>query len=375
MKICFVINKYDFFYTHRFALAKKFTSFSEVSVLTDLDNADKKIIEKISKSDISLYSIPKRSSRKGMAGFFIYLARLRNAIKKIEPDMVFFVTLEISLIGAIISWFNTRINSYYLITGYGPYFFKTNIKNKIFYVVSKYIFVSSAKKFNSKFIFQNTDDKNIFLNNGFASEKNILLIHGSGIDTEEIKFIQRHGSQSISFLFASRLVKSKGIIEYIEAGKIIKQIYPEVTLNIAGKYDILDSDKISNELFLEIQNSDIFNYLGNIDHDSIYDHLLNSDIFILPSHGEGIPKAALEAAASGMPLILSDASGCKECIQGKENGLLVKMMSVESVKHAMETIILNPELVAEMGSASRKLIENKFSINNIANQYKKELMS
>ena len=100
-------------------------------------------------------------------------------------------------------------------------------------------------------------------------------------------------------------------------------------------------------------------------------HYLDSDIFILPSYAEGLPKSALEAAASGMPLILSKTSGCKECVVEDNNGFLVEIKDISSIKVAMEKIIANPNLIPQMSQNSRKLIKNKFSLRLIFNSYKK----
>ncbi len=370
MKICFVVNECNFFYSHRFGLAKKLASFAEVFIITDTEHADQRVIDKISDSNINIHNVKRRTSTKGIFGFILYLLKIRGEIRKIRPSAIFFVTLEISLVGAILSWFNRRTQLFFLITGFGPFLFKKNLKNRVLYLAHKIVFLSIKYKQNSKFIFQNFEDKNIFIQQRFSSEKNSILIHGSGIDVKNIRYFQRDGSKPLSFLFSSRLVKAKGAKEYLQAGKIIKGIYPEVSINIAGKYDEADPDKISKKLFDEIQNSDSVNYLGEINHDEIQQYYLDSEIFVLPSYGEGLPKSALEAAASGMPLILSDASGCKECLKDKENGLLIEMMNTESLKLAMESMILNPKKISAMSNASRQLVEEKFSIEKIAYAYK-----
>lgn len=370
MKICFVINECNFFYSHRFILAKKLTSSAEVFVLTDTSNMESGIIEKILASNIKLYELPRRTSTKGVFGVFFYFTRLLNAIQQIKPSSIFFVTLELSFFGVIISWFYRKISCFYLITGLGQYFFNQSIKNKIINFIYKIIFQSSKLKLNSKFIFQNTDNKKTLIDHGYVLERQSILIHGSGVDLENIKFTKRSGLKPISFLFSSRLVKAKGIREFIEAGIVIKKLYPEISLNIAGRYDPSDPDSISEKLFQEIQNLNIFNYLGNIDYDDTQQLYLNSDIFVLPSYGEGLPKAALEAATSGMPLILSNVSGCAECLHEGINGFVVDFHDALSVKNAMEKFITEPSIIKKMSINSRQLIESKFSIKRISDQYK-----
>ena len=95
-----------------------------------------------------------------------------------------------------------------------------------------------------------------------------------------------------------------------------------------------------------------------------------SDIFILPSYAEGLPKAAIEAAASGMPLIISKTAGCKECVNHENNGLLVELGDALNLKNAMEKMIINPSLISQMSRNSRQLVKEKFSIDLIFQQYK-----
>jgi len=375
MKICFVVNECNFFYSHRFELAKKLVTLAEVYLVTDCTNTEHKVLEEISEAKIKLFPVKKRSSKKGLKGFVYYFFSLVSAINEIKPANIFFVTLEISLIGVFVSWFHRKINCFYLITGFGPFLFKKNLKYRFLYNFHKFVFMSIQNRQHSNFIFQNIEDRNIFIQDGFSTIKNSILIHGSGINSNRIKFKKREITASISFLFASRLVNAKGVSEFFYASKKIKNIYPNASINIAGKYDPRDPDSISEELFLKIQNSKSLDYHGDISFDAMQEYFLNFDIFVLPSHGEGLPKAAIEAAASGMPLILSSASGCKECINKNKNGYLLKITNLENIRDAMEWMILNQELIPKMSLASREFIEEKFSIEKIYNSYKKLISS
>tara|TARA_Y100001970_G_C14254943_1_gene874572 strand:+ start:1859 stop:3022 length:1164 start_codon:yes stop_codon:yes gene_type:complete len=369
-KICFVVNECNFFYSHRFELAKKLTSISEVYLITDVSLTNKKLIKKIVDNNINIHPLMTRNSSKGLIGLFTYFFGLLSLINKIKPSAIFFVTLEISLFGALIGFLKKKIDFYYLITGFGPFLFGKGLKNKFLFHVYKFIFSTKKRTPNNIFIFQNIEDKNIFINLGFTSEKSTTVIHGSGINLNKYHFKKRDVNKVLSFIFASRLVKAKGIREFLIAAKIMKETYPEIKISIAGKYDPADPDKISEELFNKIKISKHAHYLGNINHDKMAETLMKSDIFVLPSYGEGLPKAALEAAALGMPLILSDVSGCKECLEDKKNGLLIKSQDVESLITAMKWIILNQHQISMMGQFSREIIEKKFSINEIFYSYK-----
>jgi len=370
MRICFVVNECSFFYSHRFELAKKLGSLAEVFVITDYENTDIQIIKKIQAANIKLQHVKKRSSTKGLLGLVLYFYRLLIAIKNIQPKAVFFVTLEISIIGVMVGWILRRVHSFYLITGFGIYLFGNRFKDRLFYAAYKGIFRSTKLNKNSKFIFQNLDDKERFINSGFSNQANCELIFGSGIQQSKKRIFDDNKHSAISFLFSSRLVVAKGITEFLEAARIIKKKYPEVQINISGRYDFNDADKISEELYKKIND---LNYHGEIPHDEMLEYYYKSDIFVLPSYGEGLPKAALEAAASSMPLILSETSGCKECLIQKENGIFSEIKNAKSIVNAMEYFISNPGEIKRMGENSKDLINEKFSIEKISNSYSKLL--
>lgn len=370
MKICFVVNKCDFFYSHRFELAKELSSLGEIYLITDFSNVNNEIIKKISRANIKMHPVQKRVTEKGVIGIISYFFRLFRAVKIIKPKAILFVTLEISVLGVILGWFNKRILSLYLITGFGQFLFKKHMKNHFLFFIYKLLFLSTKRRKNSKFIFQNSEDMNIFIHKELSTNENSFLIHGSGINIEKIKPHKREHGKSPSFLFSSRLVKAKGITEFLQATKTIKNTYPKVSINIAGKHDLQDSDRISDVLLNEIQKSSYINYFGEVSHDDMQCLYKKSDIFVLPSYGEGLPKAALEAAATGMPLILSKTSGCFECIENEKNGIFVEMRNVDSIINAMDYLINRPNEVKDMGKNSRTLIEKKFSLKRISNLYK-----
>ena len=159
----------------------------------------------------------------------------------------------------------------------------------------------------------------------------------------------------------------KGIEKAIKVGLKIK--INTVALKETNEFELLDIMTWAHSNNCDITFIETMP-LGEIDIDKMSDLLHEYTIFVLPSHGEGLPKSALEAAASGMPLILSSASGCKECIFENKNGLLIEIMNEDNLKDAMEWMLLNKKKIWEMSNASRNLIESKFSLEKIFLEYK-----
>ena len=194
------------------------------------------------------------------------------------------------------------------------------------------------------------------------------LIHGEGIDKLEFRYIKREEDVP-KFLLASRLVQSKGIEDYMACAKKIKQHYSQAQFAIAGIYDPYNPESIATELFEEIKLSEDILFLGEISHNQMEECFHKNNIFVLPSEREGLPKAAAEAASTGMPLILSDVPGCQECVIDGETGRLISYQDRSELYDAMESFILDAGLISTMGKKSAEFAKKKFSLGVIEKQY------
>ena len=210
----------------------------------------------------------------------------------------------------------------------------------------------------------------LFINKNLSQKTNSLLIAGSGVNTKEFPFFERVGSEELTFLFAARLVKSKGLNEFLEARKMIKEKYPRTKFLVVGKIDHESPETVSDEMLQNIQDSGI-KFLENVAYEEMSNLYKQATIFVLPSHREGLPKVALEAASTGMPLILTDAPGCRDCIEDGVNGYLIKEKDSNDLMAKMEKFILNPEIITPMSISSRKIIEKRFSLNVISKEFLK----
>ena len=208
----------------------------------------------------------------------------------------------------------------------------------------------------------------MFLNKNISNKSNSLLIRGSGINTKEFSFVERDEKKELTFLFAARLVKSKGFNEFLEAGKIIITKYPETKFFVAGKLDFENPETISEKTFESLKDSRI-EFLGEVSYEEMNNLYKKATILVLPSYREGLPKVALEAASTGMPLILTNVPGCRECVADNVNGYLIRAKDSNDLISKMEKFILNPEIIRPMSISSRKIIEKRFSLNLISQEF------
>ena len=201
-------------------------------------------------------------------------------------------------------------------------------------------------------------------NNGF------YLIKGNGIDLSKISYRPVDKTENIKFLFAANLFYSKGVSYFYDAAIKIKNANLNADFFIAGEYLKNHPLSIKDSLYKTIAESESIKYLGSWNQKTFLENLYDYHVFVLPSFGEGIPLAAMEAMASGRALICSDVPGCNSCIIDNKNGFLCEPHSSESLSQSMQKIIHNKKRISVMGECSRKMAEKEFDLELIYKQFK-----
>lgn len=283
------------------------------------------------------------------------LKEIKKLLKSEKPEKVFAYNAKAVIYSGIAAK-KLGIEHYPLIAGVGSIFLSNSLKNKILQKVMMTEYKKSLK--NSEVVFfQNKDDSELFLRKGVVAQRQIAYIHGSGVNLE--KFKVESLPSSISFLFIGRLIKDKGIREYLEACKTVKERYPTVKCMLVGPYDTNPTSLKSEELSRYV-DSEIVEYYG--EQSDVRPFLKNCSVFVLPSYREGTPKTVLEAMATGRAIITTDSPGCKETVDEGENGFLVPIKNADVLATKMIELINNPQLVSEFGAKSREKAEKCFSV-------------
>ena len=255
------------------------------------------------------------------------------------------------------------------IPGLGSLFSEESLSNRIlrkFYIFSQKV----ACKVSDMTILQNQDDRDFFVSRKITDSSKVKIVRGSGVDTKRfspenvdldaVKKIKKelclNGGLVISMI--TRLVKYKGIEEYLEAASLLKVKYPNTDFLLVGPQDntlaALSLEEIS-------KYSNVVKYLGF--RSDIPEILYLSDIVILPSYREGIPRALLEAGSMGKPIITTNVPGCKEVVEDGINGFLIPTKDVKALLEAIEKLVLNEDLRKKMGKLSRKKVVEEFDSN------------
>ena len=289
---------------------------------------------------------------------FIVVYSLFKIVLSISPNLIISYTAKANLYTSIVSRI-LKIKFITNITGLGNLFLNNNFITNILFNI--YLFL--IKK-SSLTIVQNQSDYEFFKKKNFVS---ISLIESSGI-----KILNKINQKKIysktnnySFLMIARMIKEKGILEYIEAAKIINENFPNITFNLIG--DCYDKNIINKVNFYH--KNKYINYIGHMDNAS--SQIINHDCIVLPSYREGSSRVLLEACNYSKPIIASDVPGCNNIAINNFNAILCEPKNIKSLVNSINKFInLDPSVIIAMGKNGRDLLEKKFDQEKI-NKYTK----
>lgn len=281
-----------------------------------------------------------------------------SKIRYIRPNYLLTYTIKPNIYTGFCSRFFSKIKFFPMITGLGYLFQKPNIFRRIVSSIISIIHKISFSKCEG-IIFQNQDNMELFINKNITDEHKTIVVGGSGVS---LNFYQKKPiPEGNIFLMASRLLKEKGVLEYVEAATNIKKIYPNAEFILAGAIDNVP-DAISLELLQKYNYENSVNYIGH--QSDIRKAIEACSVFVLPSYHEGMPRSVLEAMAIGRPIITTNVAGCKDTVDHGQNGFLIRKNDVKSLCDAMEKIInTKKEHKDLMGSKSFLKVKESFDVN------------
>jgi len=290
---------------------------------------------------------------------FIYLIRILIIVLNFKPDKVLPYTLKPVFYTGFVRLFY-RFDFYPMITGLGSFFeshANRALKNFFFFLFA--ISLSKAKKI----IFYNKGNQKQFTKNKICLETNSVIVPGSGVDINYYSTRSEVSNREKTiFLCSARLLKDKGICEYLEAAKEIKNVYKNVEFHLIGWHQD-SAEKISQEYIDNFVMDGTVNFYGYCD--DVRTFLNNCDVFVLPSYHEGMPRSALEAMSMSKALLLSDIPGTNGLIINGMNGYYFTSQSKESLIEAIKLILKEKKYIPEFGRKSREMVVERFNDQKI----------
>ena len=281
--------------------------------------------------------------------------------KKEKPDFVLNYTIKPIIYSSLAAYYAKVSFIGSMLTGFGSIFLGSNFKTRMLRLFVKPLF-RLALKYNTKIFALNPDIVKTFAKQKILRPEKTILINGEGVDIDYYNFALLPTTDSPIFLIISRLIRDKGIYEYVEAAKIIKKKYPKVRFQAIGGLDVNPTALTKKELDNLITDG-VVEYLGELN--DVRPWISKASVYVLPSYAEGMPRSTLEAMSMGRPVITTDVPGCRETVVDGVNGYLVPVKNVEKLVDAMEKFILYTELIAKMGVESRGIVEDKYDLRKV----------
>ena len=292
--------------------------------------------------------------------------RYWRLLKTEKPDLCLFYTVKPNVYGSLASSLCSIpfINN---VSGLGSVFIQNGLLKRFVSVLYKFAFRNSSRVF-----FQNSDDLGLFLENKLVNIELTDVLPGSGINlhrfTPSDDAFRRSLTAPFRFLLIARMLKDKGVVEFVNAAQLLKESGVKAEFCLLGFLDVQNPAAISSEQMKEWTVQGYVIYLGVSD--DVREHLASADCIVLPSYREGTPRSLLEAAAMAKPLITTNVAGCKEVVEHGVNGFLCEPKNAQDLALKMkEMLIISEDQRKLMGQNGRLKMEKEFDENIVIQKY------
>ena len=357
--ILFVVNDFSFLRSHRLNLINYLIKKGlNISLATNLSSCSELELKSLHATFQDVVDFRDNRSSINPLSNLISLIKLFLIIKRIAPKKLSLVSPKPIILGGLVSLFLDIKKVFFTISGMGYVFIDQSLKARFLrrLVLLLYKIIFSPQ--HSIVIFQNSDDRSMFLDKKIVPRSRSIIIQGNGINMSSFDRKSKY-PEKLTFLFASRLLIDKGIYEYIKALESIDN--KNIIFKVAGGIDEKNPNSLSLTDLDILESNKRIDYIGKVDYKDMPALLESAHIFVLPSYREGLPQVALEAAACSMPLILTDVNGCRDCVIDNEGGFLVNSHDWKDLREKINFFIENSEKVELMGNQSRQYVMNNFS--------------
>ena len=361
-RVLFVDNDVNSFYSYRIEMAR---AARDAGFDVHIACPPGKAVEILLNEGFTFHPIP--MTRSGLTpwkelGTIVALFRL---YRKLRPDLVHHLRLKPVLYGGLAAYGAGVPAVVGLLTGLG-YVFTAETRKAI--VLRKLVTWSCKVAFrrgNQRVIFQNPDDRFIFVENRILPAHKTVLIKGSGVNVKTYLPTPEPDGVPV-VLLAARMLRDKGVVEFVEAARSLRAAGVRARFALVGETDPGNPTAISADQLRQWADSGDIEWWGL--RGNMQEVLAQSHIVCLPSLREGVPKVLIEAAACGRAIVTTDAPGCREIVRHGENGLLVPVRDSRALAAALRLLIENAALRAGMGLKGREIVVEEFSVERVVNE-------
>ena len=356
--LVFLVTEDWYFVSHRLWLARRAIEAGyDVTVVTRVTNHGREICD----AGCEVIPLDWRRRNGGVWRELRALLRIVRIYRTLRPAIVHHVALKPVLYGslaAVLAGARKVVNE---VAGFGRHVIaaRSGESRVLRRALGVGLRMASLPR-ETKMILQNPDDRDLLLRTGIVSSSGVVVIRGSGVDLTEFRPGPVAPDPPV-VVMASRMIRSKGIGDFVEAARLLTRESVPGRFVLVGDTDPGNPAAIPRQRLAEWRDSGAVEWWGH--RSDMPDVLARCHVVCLPTaYGEGVPKILLEAAASGKPIVATEAPGCREIVRHGENGFLVPVGDAAALARALRTLIEHPEMRAEMGARSRRIAEQEFSV-------------
>lgn len=287
------------------------------------------------------------------------LFALARIFMRIRPDIVLPYTMKPIIYGGLAARLARVPHRFALVTGLGYVFIdrEPRLPKRALRWLSVRLYRMALRGVERIFVYNEADAADL-RNHAIASDHVLVRVPGSGVDTTHFAASPLPGGPPV-FLMIARLLRDKGVAEYIAAARILRRRYPSAQFKLLGPFDSNPAAISRNEVEAWVAEG-VIDYLGETG--DVRPYLAGCSVFVLPSHREGMSRTILEAMATGRAVVTSDGPGCAEPVEEGVTGFVVPVKDAEALAAAMERFIVSPDLARKMGARARERVEALYDV-------------
>lgn len=292
------------------------------------------------------------------------MVRLAGTLRRLQPDLVFAYFIKPVIYGTLAARLAGIRRRYALVAGLGYVFTpdgsRDTAKRRMLRSVASTLYRVAFRLCDRVFL-QNDDDLEVLCSRNLLPRGKAVLISGSGVDLARFQ-PEPPVVSPVTFVLVARLLREKGIVEYVEAARRIKESGSDARFMLLGDVDS-NPGGLKREDVERWVAEGVIEWPGQVP--DVRTWLAQSSVFVLPSYREGKPRSTQEAMAMALPVVTTDAPGCRDTVEEGVNGFKVPVRDARALEAAMRRFIDAPKLIARMGQASRELAERMFDVHRI----------
>ena len=364
-KVFLIIFDLDFFLSHRYPLIKELSKHNIQFHVIAFFEGDPPANEE----NISYIYINSSRQKFGLFNLMQNSILLSRLIKVNDPDIIYAVSHRSIFLARVANLFS-RKKSLYAICGMGSMFtkqlsFMKDMRTALLKFAALRIYQTIVKGRGVYFLLQNTDDADLLVDYKIASSSNSFIVPGNGLK-KSFFCPPRKLNNNFKFIMIARVLKDKGVIEFLLAAQKVIRLFPQSEFTLYGAYDSTNPHEIKPEELTKYLCSRI-KYAGHVK--DIRSKIINSSVVVLPSYREGFSKVLMEAQACSKPVITSDITGCRDVIIENKTGYLVRPQDADDLANKMLFMLTNIESYDVLAENAYDHAREKFSLGSAVSQH------